>query len=109
MLHFRQTERNGKQMETRKIASQNEQPTKETKIIQKTAASVLAALAFAAFSVTAAYTLVTTMQPSAVNAPTTAEYCGEKKGDDDPNVQSVTCGEDKDKDKEGGGGITADV
>lgn len=96
-------------METRNIASNNEQASQETKVIQKTVASVLAALTFAAFSVTAAYGLVTTMQPSAVNAATTAEYCDENMNFDAAASQSATCGEDKDKDKEGGSGFTADV
>jgi hypothetical protein len=110
MMCFRQTERNGKQMETRNIASHNERASKETKVVQKTVASVLAALTFAAFSVTAAYALVTTMQPSAADAATTAEYCDESMNFDGAASQSATCGEDKDKDKEGGGsGYTADV
>jgi len=97
-------------MENRNIASHNEPASPETKVVQKTVASVLAALTFAAFSVTAAYALVTTtMQPSAADAATTAEYCDESMNFDGATSQSATCGEDKDKDKEGGGGYTADV
>lgn len=91
-----QLERNGKQMEQIKS-----QASSEKNVIGKTIVAVLAAGAISAFSVGAAYMLVTTLQPSAAQPSLTAEYCGDKDDGDKPKVFSATCGEEKD-----GGGKT---
>lgn len=73
--------------------------TDERNVVAKTMAAVLAAGAISAFSVGAAYLLVTTLQPVPIQSTVTAQRCGDKDDGDKPKVSSNTCGEEK----EGGG------